>query len=450
MASPPATDTSDVQPLPRGFARLIFTQFVSGLADHALLVIAFALLMHQGADPWWAAMLKFFFTLAYVLLAPWVGIWADRRPKAQVMASMNLLKLGGVVMLLLGVSPWLAMAWVGLGAAAYAPAKYGLLTELVLPQQLVRANSWLEVSVVSAAILGAVTAGVLISPAVTTSSVAQWVQGWAGALGWHAQAHPFALALLGLGACYLAAAALNAGLPDSGARYPRQPLHPWPVCRDFLRANAVMWRDPAGRLSMAVTTLFWGVGATLQVAVLLWAQEVLGLRIEHGTYLQGVVAVGVMVGAAAVGRAVCLGRSPAVLPAGMLLGGLLMAGAWLSDVRAAALVMLLAGVSAGVLVVPLNALLQYRGHTLLTAGRSIAVQNFNENLGVLGLVAFYSLLLSQGLHIQQAMSLLGLLIAIHMAVLFLWWRRTGSASGAIKSLAEVKPPVATSRQWPQR
>jgi len=450
MASFPEGPASSAQPLPSGFARLIFTQFVSGLADHAMLVVVFALLMYQGSDPWWAAMLKFFFTLAYVLFAPWVGIWADRRPKAQVMAWMNLLKLGGVGMLLLGVSPWLAMAWVGLGAAAYAPAKYGLLTELVAPEQLVRANSWLEVSVVSAAILGAVTAGVLISPAVTSSSFSQWVQSWAGGLGWHDMEHPYALALFALGAFYVAAAVLNAGLPDSGARYPHQPMLSWTVCRAFMRANARLWRDPAGRLSMAVTTLFWGVGATLQVAVLLWAQKVLGLRIEHGTYLQAVVAVGVMVGAAAVGRAICLGRAPSVLPAGILLGGLLMAGSWLTDVWAAAVVLLLAGASAGALVVPLNALLQHRGHELLTAGSSIAVQNFNENLGVLAMVGFYSLLLSQGLEIQQVMTLLGCLITVHMTVLLVWWRQRARLPAPVKSPADSSPSERPTLESPQR
>lgn len=418
--------------LPPGFGRLIFTQFVSGLADHALLLVSFALVMHQAGDAWWAAMLKFFFTLAYVLLAPWVGAWADRMPKARVMAWMNLLKLFGVVILLLGVSPWIAMVWIGVGAAAYAPAKYGLLTEIVPAEQLVKANGWLEASVVSAAILGAVIAGLLISPSVSDSVVAQQLQSWSQALGLSSAAHPYLLALLVLGGVYVLAAWLNAGLPDSGARYARRPLGVLAASRDFAHANAALWKDPAGRLSMAVTTLFWGAGATLQVAVLLWAQDALGLRIEHGAYLQALVAIGVIAGAAAAGRLVRLGNAPHVLFLGVLLGVFLAAGAWVDRLPAAIGILLLAGGCAGGLVVPLNALLQHRGHTLLTAGRSIAVQNFNENLGVLGMVALYSWMISLDLKVQTVMSLLGVLIALYIVALMAWWQATGAGSTRIR------------------
>ena len=255
---------------PRGFHVLIAAQFCSALADNALLIVAIALLAAQQMPGWWAPLLKFSFTIAYVVLAPGVGVLADRWPKARMMMAMNALKVAGVALLLAQGHPLLAMAVVGVGAAAYAPAKYGLVTELVGPRLLVAANGWIEVSTVCAVLLGTVLGGVLVSPLLKVLA-ATWLPGQPA----------LALALWLLLGLYGLAALLNLWVPDSGARYRRARMHPLALWRGHWRANRRLWADTEGGLSMAVTTLFWGAAAVLQFAVLRWAGEVLGLPLDR-------------------------------------------------------------------------------------------------------------------------------------------------------------------------
>jgi len=407
--------------MPPGFQRLIAAQFTSALADNALLIVTVALLQLRGEPGWWAPLLKFSFTLSYVLLAPVVGPLADAMPKARLMAWMNGVKVLGLLSLALGLHPVAGYALVGLGAAAYAPAKYGLVTELVPAQRLVAANGWIEVSVVGAALLGTVLGGGLVSAVLLASPLAHaaqqtaaaWLLPGAGRLS-------ASLALLLL--LYGAAAWLQWGVPDSGARYPRHSIHPGALCRDFHRSNLQLWRDPAGGLSLAVTTLFWGVGATLQFAVLRWAQDVLALGLDQAAYLQAVVAVGVVAGAALAGRWVALAQAPRVLPAGVGLGLLIAAVAHTERLGTALPLLALVGAVGGILVVPMNALLQHRGHALLTAGRSIAVQGFNENLSVLLMLAAYAGGLALEMPVAPLMAGFGALIAALMAGLIAWRR----------------------------
>jgi MFS family permease len=389
------------QRLPPGFAALIAAQFTSALADNALLIVAIALLEQQGWPGWWAPLLKFGLVLSYVLLAPFVGALADAHAKARVMAAMNGVKVAGVGLLLLGVQPVAALVLVGLGAAAYAPAKYGLVTELVPPRSLVAANGWIEITVVGAVLLRTVLGGFLVSP---------WIA-HAAALGGDAMAPLTLSLLLLLLGVYALAALLNLAVPDSGARYPRASFHPRALWRNFARANRTLWRDGEGGLSLAATTIFWGAGATLQFAVLRWAVDELGLTLDKAAYLQGAVAVGVVVGAAAAGRWVPLRHAARMLWAGVALGALVPLAASVRDLSAAALLLALIGAVGGAMVVPLNALLQHLGHVLQTAGRSIAVQGFNENASVLAMLAAYAALQQQQVPIMATMWLLGLFVA---------------------------------------
>ncbi len=402
--------------MPAGFFLLIAAQFVSALADSALLIVAIALLLQLGLPPWWAPLLKFSFTLAYVLLAPFVGPLADAVPKARLMMWMNALKVLGVLALLGGMHPLAALAVVGLGAAAYAPAKYGLVTELVPARQLVAANGWIEVSTVCAALLGTVLGGLLISTAV--AGLAQRL--WPGAA-------PLSITLLLLLAVYALAALLNTGIPDSGMRYPRSARAPAALLRGFWRAHLLLWRDAQGGLSLAVTTLFWGAAAVLQFGVLQWAIEVLGLSLERAAYLQALVAVGVVVGAAAAGRWVSLAQATRVLPAGVALGLLVPLASGVGSLAAALPLLLAVGAMGGLLVVPMNALLQHRGQCLLSAGRSIAVQNFNENLSVLAMLAVYAGLLAIEVPIRAVLAAFGLMVASVVALL-MWRQRPSQVS----------------------
>jgi MFS family permease len=393
--------------MPPGFHLLIAAQFVSALSDNALLIVAIALLQQQGDPAWWAPLLKFCFTIAYVVLAPFVGPLADGFVKARLMMAMNALKVLGVALLLVGCNPLLAFAVIGIGAAAYAPAKYGLVTEMVRPAQLVAANGWIEVSTVCAVLLGAVLGGGLVSPGAAALSL-HW---WPTASPLHAAA---ALLLAG----YALAALLNLGIPDSGVRYRRAHKAPLALWRAFARAQRRLWRDPEGGLSMAVTTLFWGAAAVLQFGVLRWAVDILGLPLDRAAYLQAMVAVGIVGGASVAGRLVPLAQAARVLPLGVVMGIVVPLASWIDSWRWALPFLALVGALGGALVVPLNALLQHRGHQLLTAGRSIAVQNFNENLSVLVMLGIYAGLLAQQIDIRFIMAGLGAVVALLVGLMY--------------------------------
>ncbi|WP_235538462.1 lysophospholipid transporter LplT [Pelomonas sp. Root1444] len=399
--------------LPRGFGLVIGAQFASALADNALLIVAIALLGQQGFAPWWAPLLKVGFTLAYVVFAPWVGPLADAFAKGRVMAAMNVVKMAGLALLAAGLHPVAALAVVGLGAAAYAPAKYGLITELAEPAALVKANGWIEISVVSAALLGAVLGGLLVSPLWLGSGLADLCDG----LDLPADKLTGSLAALLL--IYAVSSLLNVGIPDSGRRQRSAAHDPATLLHEFRDANHRLWRDREGGLSLAATTLFWGAGATLQFAVLRWAGEALALPLSQAAYLQAAVAVGVIVGAGAAGRWLALHQARHGLWAGVALGFLMPVVAQVSDVAIAAAVLAVVGAVGGAMVVPLNALLQHRGATLLSAGRSVAVQGFNENLSVLAMLAAYAGCEAAGWPIGLTLSGLGVLVSVCIARLIL-------------------------------
>lgn len=407
--------------MPVGFHWLIAAQFLSALADNALLIVTIALLQEQGMAGWWAPLLKFALTIAYVLLAPGVGPLADAVPKGRLMTAMNATKTLGLAALFMHAHPVLAFAIVGLGAAGYAPAKYGLVTELVGPAKLVAANSWIEVSVVCAVLLGTVLGGGLVSDTLRQSGAAQACGQLAEALDVPLKSG-LVLSLLLLLGVYAASGLLQWGVPDSRARYPQAAVHPTALLRNFVQSNRTLWRDADGGLSLAVTTLFWGVGATLQFTVLGWAHDSLGLPLEKAAYLQGVVALGVVAGASLAGRFVPLHRAKQVLPAGVALGLLISTVAITHSLWLALPLLVLVGVVGGVLVVPMNALLQHRGQQLLTAGRSIAVQGYNENLSILVMLGTYACLLALQAPIVPLMTAFGLVIAGAMASLLVFKR----------------------------
>jgi MFS family permease len=366
------------------FYLVLVVQFLSTLADNAFLIIAIARVQELASPDWLTPFLKISFTLFYVVLAPFVGAFADALPKGRVMLLANAIKVVALILLPTGLSPVAAIALVGLGSALYAPAKYGLITELLPARKLVRANSYFESITVCGVILGAVLGGMLVSPWMAQSGVG---------LTWqHVQMAPTALlpGMLVVLAMNAFALLLSIGIADSGARYARSSFHPWALLCRFSKENRSLWRDPLGRLTISVTTLLWGVGATLQLMVLRWAHDALGLPLSQATYLQGVTAVGVVVGAVLASRWVVLANTHRLLPLGILIGLLVPMMLFLTSPWSAALLLMLVGALAGFFVVPMNALLQHRGCTLLTAGRSIAVQGFNENGGMLLMLAIYA------------------------------------------------------------
>jgi len=401
--------------MPKGFFYLISAQFASGLADNALLILGIAFLMEQGYPGWWAPLLKFSFTLSYVFLAPLMGPLADAFSKAKLMACMNALKVVGVAFIFTSFHPMLAFAIVGMAASAYAPAKYGLVTETVASELLVKANGWLEVTVVMSVILGTACGGLLVA-----SKNFEWMgllnQAFIDSLSLPVQTQ-YAGPLISLIIIYLVAALLNFGIPHIDVHYEQQSRNPIAMVKNFLESNRILWTDPIGKLSLAVTTLFWGIGAVVQFAVLLWAKEALDMPLEKASLLQAIVAFGVIFGAGVAGHRIALHHAFKVLPLGIWLGLSLPALAFSSSLWIAIPLMLITGFAGGMLMVPMNAVLQSRGYTLLTAGRSIAVQGFNENASVMLMLGIYSGLLAMSLPLYWVMTLMGTLMTLGMLYL---------------------------------
>ncbi|NCV41112.1 MAG: lysophospholipid transporter LplT, partial [Betaproteobacteria bacterium] len=331
--------------------------------------------------------------------------FADSMPKGRVMFFTNAVKVLGCAMMFATVHPLLAYAVVGLGAAAYSPAKYGILTELLPPSRLVAANGWIEGTTVGSIILGTVLGGVLISPAVSDFILAFDFPGV------HS---PATAAIVVIGGLYLLAALINLRIPDTGARYEKQHTNPLVLISEFWQCNLTLWRDKLGQISLAVTTLFWGAGAVLQFIVLEWAEQQLGLPLNKAAILQGVVAVGIAAGAVIAARFMTLRQSPRVLSLGIAMGVMVPCMTLVESLPASYPLLILVGGLAGFFVVPMNALLQHRGHVLMSAGHSIAVQNFNENLNVLLMLGIYALLLKFQLHINSIIVLFGAFVAITM------------------------------------
>lgn len=407
--------------LPRTFYTLLFAQFISTLVDNAFLIVAIARVLELQASAWLIPILKVGFTLFYVVLAPVVGALADAFPKGRVMVVSNLLKILAIALMAFGLDPVWAITLAGFGAAGYAPAKYGLITELLPPKDLVKANGFFEGATVCAVILGTVVGGALVSPWVSAWVAPSWI------IALPVTDSAYVLSMLALIALNVAAVVLSLCILDNGARYVQHSFHPWELVQRFVKENAILWRDTLGGLSMSVTTLLWGVGATLQLIVLRWAQETLHLPLNQAAYLQGVTAIGVIAGAALASRTVSIERTPKLLPLGVLLGLSIPLLLLVSSVAQAVCLLIVVGAMAGFFVVPMNALLQHRGATLLTAGRSIAVQGFNENAGMLVVLCMYSLVTALDLHLGVLIFGFGVLVSCAMLLIGLLHRKILSA-----------------------
>lgn len=374
------------------FYIILIAQFLSALADNALLFAAIALLASIGAPEWHTPLLQQFFVVSYILLAPFVGSIADAFPKGSVMFFSNLVKVIGCACMILGMPPLYAYAIVGIGAAAYSPAKYGILTELLPSSQLVKANGWMEGSTVAAIVFGAILGGILASNNLQT---AMWI----------------------IATLYLAAAVFNYFIPKLPIDHKIEQKTLFYILKDFSHAFFSLWKDPLGQVSLAVTTLFWGAGATLRLVVLTWAAVTLNFNIEQATQLIATVAVGIAVGAIIASHYITLERSIKVLPAGVAMGILVVAMAFITNWVAAACLLFIIGSLSGFFVVPLNALLQHRGHHLIGAGHSIAVQNFNEHIGILIMLGLYLLMVKTDVNINTITIVFGVFIIISMSII---------------------------------
>jgi LPLT family lysophospholipid transporter-like MFS transporter len=413
----------------RGFYTIMAAQFFSSLADNALLFVAIDLLTSRNAPAQFTPLLKLSFVLFYVLLAAFVGAFADALPKGRVMFIANLIKISGCALLFFHVHPLLAYAVVGFGAAVYSPAKYGILTELLPPEKLVAANGWIEGLTVMSIIFGTVMGGALVSAQGAALLLSFGIPGIETGVDTKIEAALFVVAMV-----YLLATVFNLRIPDTGARYEKQERNPAKLIADFANCSATLWKDKLGQISLAVTTLFWGAGATLQFIVLKWAERSLNMTLDKATTLIGVVAIGVAIGAALSAKLIPLKKSLMVIPLGIAMGLVVTSMTLVESVVLAYPLLILIGLLSGFFVVPMNALLQHRGHVLMSAGHSIAVQNFNENLSILTMLAVYAIMITLNLDLNIIIVMFGLSVA---GIMYLIMRRHAANQLEHDSLALI-------------
>ncbi len=408
--------------MPLGFYIIMAAQFFSSLADNALLVAAIALLIQMTAPDWMTPMLKFFFTTSYVIFAAFVGAFADSMPKGRVMFVTNTVKIVGCTLMFFheafaigdipGYIPVLfAYSVVGLGAAAYSPAKYGILTEYLPHHKLVVANGWIEGLTVASIILGTLLGGVLVSEAVSTRLLALDFPLIDTGIDTAPEA---AIAIIVI--FYAIAATFNLYIPNTGVDHRAPSKNPIYLIHEFSHCVRLLWTDKLGQISLATTTLFWGAGATLQFIVLKWAEVALGYTLSQATVLQGITAVGIAAGSVVAAKFVPLNRAVNVVPVGIAMGVIVIAMNFANTIAVAIPLMIAIGGLAGFFVVPMNALLQHRGHILMGAGHSIAVQNFNENLSILAMLGVYAALIWFDFSIYTVIVIFGLFVSLTMVM----------------------------------
>ncbi|ENC4474149.1 lysophospholipid transporter LplT [Salmonella enterica subsp. enterica serovar Newport] len=386
----------------KGMLSVIVAQFLSAFGDNALLFATLALLKAQFYPDWSQPVLQMVFVGAYILFAPFVGQIADSFAKGRVMMVANGLKLAGAVGICLGVNPFVGYTLVGIGAAAYSPAKYGILGELTMGDKLVKANGLMEASTIAAILLGSVAGGVLAD--------------------WHVIAALVACAL-----AYAGAVAANLFIPKLVAARPGQSWRLSAMTRSFFSACVVLWRNGETRFSLVGTGLFWGAGVTLRFLLVLWVPVALGITDNATpTYLNAMVAVGIVVGAGAAAKLVTLETVSRCMPAGILIGVVVAIFSLQHALLPAYALLLLIGMLGGFFVVPLNALLQERGKKSVGAGNAIAVQNLGENSAMLLMLGLYSLAVLVGVPAVAIGIGFGVLFALAIAALWIWQRRQAS------------------------
>jgi len=376
----------------KGFYTLLTAQFLSALADNALLFAAIALLAQINSPDWHTPLLQQFFVISYIVLAPFVGSFADALPKGRVMFIANAIKFIGSLAMLVGMPPLYAYGIVGIGAAAYSPAKYGILTELLPPEKLVSANGWMEGSTVIAIILGALLGGSMAS-------------------------HDPSFAMIIITLLYMVASIFNIYIPKLPIDHKLPKKNPVFMLYDFWHSFKALWIDTRGQVSLSVTTLFWGAGATLRLVVIAWAASSLNFGLEQATQLMAILAVGIAAGSVVAARYIKLEESTKVLPAGIVMGLLVVAMAFVQHWQLAVVLLFVIGALAGFFVVPLNALLQHRGHELIGAGHSIAVQNFNEHIGILLMLGAYLLMVKAQIPINIIVIAFGVFVSLCMMMI---------------------------------
>lgn len=369
----------------RGVLPLLVAQFLSAFGDNAILFAAVGMVLAaEHTVEWYIPALQAVFLVAYVVAAPWVGPFADRLSKPRVLLVGNLVKAVGVGLILSGVEPLAAYGLVGLGAAIYSPAKYGILPEMMPGHQLVKANAWIEASTITAIIMGTVAGGQLADRSVQGAF-------WMVAI------------------CYLASMAVTLAIPKLTARGADLKR----ALPDFRNTLQRFMQTPRARFAMLGGCLFWGAAAVLRVLLVAWVPLVLAQRSAGAvSELALFLAIGVIIGSSVVPRLIPLEYLHRARFAAYAMGATVLLFALADNVWAARSILLIVGIAGGVFIVPINAALQQIGHSSVGSGRAVAVQNFFQNVAMLVTVGLYTAAAANGLHPVSTIVFLGVSVLV--------------------------------------
>ncbi|OTA17987.1 2-acyl-glycerophospho-ethanolamine acyltransferase [Xenorhabdus vietnamensis] len=389
--------TVETQPLlNRGMKAVLLSQFLSAFADNALFFAVLAQLKAESYPEWSWPALQIVFVLTYIVLAPFVGQIADRFSKGRVMLFSNGIKLLGAISICIDINPFLGYTLVGIGAAAYSPAKYGILGELTDGGRLVKANGMMEASTIAAILVGSVAGGFLSDVNL----------------------------VLALGLCallYSVAVVSNFYIPHLAVAREGKGWNPKKMLVDFMAVCASLWRNQETRFSLVGTSLFWGAGITLRFLLVAWVPIVLGIDGNTTpTLMNAVVAIGIIVGAGLAARFITLKTVRRCMPAGILIGFMVIFFATQQSIIFSYLILIVLGVFGGLFVVPLNALLQEHGKHAMGAGKAVAVQNLGENSAMLVMLGLYSISIMFGAPVVAVGIGFGVLLSLAIGGLWIW------------------------------
>ncbi|MDX7990153.1 lysophospholipid transporter LplT [Xenorhabdus littoralis] len=391
------SSTMETQPLlNRGMKAVLLSQFLTAFTDNALLFALLAQLKAEAYPEWSLPALQMVFVLTYIVLAPFVGQFADRFSKGRVMLFSNGIKLLGAISICIDMNPFLGYTLVGIGAAAYSPAKYGILGELTDDGRLVKANGVMEASTIAAILIGSVAGGFLSDVSLISA----------------------------LGLCallYGAAVVANFYIPHLAAARQEKGWNPKRMLVDFMAVCVSLWRNQETRFSLVGTSLFWGAGITLRFLLVAWVPVVLGIEGNTTpTLMNAIVAIGIIVGAGLAARFITLKTVRRCMPAGILIGIMVILFVTQQSVWLSYLILIVLGIFGGLFVVPLNALLQEHGKHTMGAGKAVAVQNLGENSAMLVMLGLYLISMVLGASAITVGIGFGILLSLAIGGLWIW------------------------------
>lgn len=384
--------------LSKGMIAVMLAQFFSAFGDNALLFALIALVKDLSYPEWSQPVLQMAFVGTYILSAPFVGQIADSFPKGRVMMFANGLKLLGAIAICMGFEPFIGYVLVGLGAASYSPAKYGILGELTSGDKLVKANGLIEASTIAAILMGSLAGGFVADLSVLGS-------------------------LIMCGVIYAAAVFANMYVPKlqpalSGAKW-----HVRGMVSNFVNACKQLWQNKQARVTLIGTGLFWGAGVTLRFLLIAWVPVSLGITDNKTpTILNAIVAVGIVMGAGIAGKVINLKNVTRCIPAGILMGLAVTGFVLQANMIMTYLLLVTIGALGGFFLVPLNALLQDLGKQSVGAGNAIAVQNIAENSSMLIMLGMYTAVVALGIPTLWIGAGFGLLFSVSIIWLWIWQR----------------------------